>query len=405
MLRTDNRSRVYPDLANVLIALRLDPDMAGVLAYDEMRQTALLMNRPPSAPRAKPVAPGLPRQLTDDDVARIQEWLQSFDLPRIGREIVGQAVHVRAREDRFHPIRDYLAGIVWDGEPRLDTWLADCMGAEGPPEYLQTVGRMFLIAMVARVYRPGCKCDYMLILEGPQGVLKSQACSILAGEYFSDDLPDIHNKDSKQHLRGKWLIEVSELATFKRAESEALKAYLSRQVERYRAPYGHEQTEEPRQCVFIGSVNPKGGYLKDETGARRFWPVRVSKVDIPRLAARRDQLFAEAVDRFHHGEQWWPDPEVERLLIAPEQLARFEPDIWEQPIKEFLLGKSRTTILEICIGALGYTKSGTIFYNPGGTPINRIGAVDQTRIGNVLTALDWEPKRDKQERWWQKMTR
>jgi predicted P-loop ATPase len=405
MLRADPRGRVYPDLANVLIALRLDPDIADCFGFDEMRQTALLMNRPPSAPRSRPVAPELPRPLTDDDVARVQEWLQSLELPRIGREIVGQAVHVRAREFRFHPVKDYLEELVWDGTERLSDWLTTCMGAEGPPEYLRIIGRMFLISMVARIYRPGCKCDYMLILEGPQGIEKSRACSILAGDYFSDDLPDIHNKDSKQHLRGKWLIEVSELATFKRAESEALKAYLSRQVERYRAPYGHEPIEEPRQCVFIGSVNPKGGYLKDETGARRFWPIKVTRVDTAKLAEWRDQLFAEAVERFNFGEQWWPDPEVERLIIAPEQLARFEPDIWEQPIREFLLGKTRSTVLEICVGCLGYTKSGTMFFSPGGTPINRIGAVDAGRIANVLTAMGWEPKRNEHERWWQPLTR
>jgi hypothetical protein len=405
LLRADNRHRVYPDLANVLIGLRLDPDIKDCFAFDEMRQAALLMERTPSAPRSRPPALGWPRQLTDDDIGRVQEWLQSLGLPRIGREIVAQAVHMRAREASFHPIRDYLDNLVWDGEPRLSEFLPRYFGAEGILEYLRAIGRMFLISMVARVYQPGVKCDYMLILEGPQGNEKSKACNILAGDYFSDDLPDIHNKDSKQHLRGKWLIEVSELATFKRAASEALKAYLTRQVERYRAPYGREPIEEPRQCVFVGSINPKGGYLKDETGARRFWPAKVTNVDVDALAQDRDQLFAEAVERYHSGEHWWPDREFERQIIAPEQLARFEPDVWEQPIKNFLLDKSKTTVLEICIGALGYTMAGSVFLSPNGTPINRIGAVDQGRIANVLTALAWEPQRNNQERWWQPVTR
>jgi hypothetical protein len=405
LLRRDLRGRPYPDLANALIALRLDVAMADVLAFDEMRQMAILRTVPPTAPRAKAVAPGLPRQLTDDDVARIQEWLQSLDLPRIGREIIGQAAHVRAREARFHPVRDYLDSRQWDGTGRLNDFLPRYFGADGSADYLTAIGPMFLISMVARIMEPGCKCDYMLILEGPQGSEKSKACAILAGDYFSDDLPDIHNKDSKQHLRGKWLIEISELAAFRRAESEPLKAYLSRQVERYRAPYGHEPIAEPRQCVFVGSVNPKGGYLKDETGGRRFWPVKVRRVDAVALARDRDQLFAEAVERYRMGEHWWPDPAIEQLLIAPEQLARFEPDVWEHPVKEFLIGKARATILEICVGALGYTKSGSMFFAPGGTPINRISSVDTIRIASILTGLSWEPKRDMHERWWQPMTR
>jgi predicted P-loop ATPase len=378
----DDRDRIFPNLANVLIALRADPSIEDAFAFDEMLRAATLVKRLPVAPNGEPTETDpIPRPVRDEDVSQLQEWLQHQGLPRIGKDTVHQAVDQRALERAFHPVRDWLDGLEWDGKARLNGWLQIYLGATGLQHYLAAIGRMFLIAMVARIFLPGCKVDYVLVLEGDQGVEKSKGCAVLAGQWFSDALPDIHAKDARQHLRGKWLVEIAELAAFTRAESEALKAFITRDCERYRPPYGHKEVAEPRQCVFIGTTN-RSVYIKDETGGRRFWPVAVDHVNVEALAHDRDQLFAEAVDRYRHGEQWWPDPAFERLNIKPEQDSRYDDDPWEGPIKEYVETLSRVRVTDIARLALGFDA------------MARIGTADQRRIAGVLASLGWKPGRD-----------
>lgn len=230
--------------------------------------------------------------------------------------------------------------------------------------------------MVARILDPGCKADHMLVLEGSQGTLKSTACQILADRWFSDALPDVGHKDASQHLRGKWLIEAAEMHALSKAETALLKAFLTRRIERYRPPYGRLEVIEPRQCVFIGSTN-KEAYLRDETGGRRFWPVRCGYVDIEALKRDRDQLFAEAMAAYRNGEPWWPDKDFERLHIAPQQDRRFEADAWEEAVSNWLANRDDATVAEVASGALHIMK-------------DRLGTAEQRRIAAILERLGWE---------------
>ena len=322
----DERGKPINNLANVLTALRNNSSLCDAIALDEMLQRPFLMKALPGEIHAEKF---LPRPLTDQDVTRIQEMIQIVGLKSIGKDVVHNAVDVRAEDCKFHPVRDYLHSIKWDGTKRLNNWLHVYLGAEQTP-YAEGIGPMFLTSMAARVLEPGCKADYMLVLEGPQGARKSTACALLGGKWFSDNLPDVTGgKDVSQHLAGKWLIEIAEMSAMSRAETAHLKAFVTRTVEKYRPSYGRKEVSQPRQCVFIGTTN-NSTYLRDETGGRRFWPLKIGEIDVEALQNDRDQLLAEAVKRYYEGGKWHPDAKFEREHIYPEQNARFETDAWEE---------------------------------------------------------------------------
>jgi predicted P-loop ATPase len=320
-------------------------------------------------------------------VAKLQKWLQRAGLVNLGKETAHQAVDLRAHQRRFHPVRDFLEGLQWDGTPRLSTFFPKYFGSDDT-NYTRAIGPMFLISMVARILRPGCKADHMPVLEGEQGTLKSTACEILGGAYFSDNLPDVTSgKDVSQHLRGKWLIEVAEMHAMGKAEASLLKSFISRTHERYRPSYGRKDVIEPRQCVFIGTTN-RETYLRDETGGRRFWPIKTGDINIKALATDRGQIFAEAVARYRQGEQWWPDKEFERTHIMPEQAARYEADAWEEDIETYLLSSTRVTVGQVAKDALHID-----------TP--RIGRADQNRIIAAMGRLGWKRERPAGRKDWQ----
>lgn len=234
--------------------------------------------------------------LTDVDLVLMKRWLSDtvYQIEPPTSLILETAMAVAFR-NRVHPVREWLSGLKWDGTPRLATWIKRHLKGKAPEPFLSEVSQTFLIAMVKRVFEPGCQWDYVLILEGGQGKYKSSTARALAGDgWFMDNLPDLRDKDAMLNLQGKWLVELGELAGVKRSDFNLVKDYLSRRCDSVRSPYGRLREDIPRQSVFIGTVN-EGQYLKDPTGNRRFWPVRVGTCDVEGLKAEREQLFAEAM--------------------------------------------------------------------------------------------------------------
>jgi predicted P-loop ATPase len=320
--------------ANVASILDLHPDLEGVFGYDERSCKVCLMKAPPF-PYAD--CNKYPCTVDIDAVSfALIIWLRDrTGLEAASSEMVAKNLPTLAQKIPFDPIKDYFGGLEWDGVARLDTWLIDHAGAEDNL-YTRLVSSKWMIAAVARAFKPGCQVDNLLILEGAQGVGKSSLFRTLCKnpEWFTDTLPDLHNKEAALQLNGKLLIEVSELNTIKRSTNTDMKRFFSCTSDTYRAPYERTTKDVPRRCVFCGTTNEKQ-YTADATGARRFWPVAVGKesIDIKAIKQNRDLLWAEATSRFFDGEPWWLDND-QNLLAKQEQKLRRQEDMFEHSINE-----------------------------------------------------------------------
>lgn len=379
-----SKNSIYSNTTNALTAFRYCPRFEGVLRWNAFKQTVEVAGRPPWLAYRETFTP---HDMTDNDVTRAQAWLQDQGMVAMGDRATMNALVAAAHDDTYHPVRDYLSGLEWDGVPRIDTWLIDHLGAEDTP-LNRAFGAKSLIGAVARVMRPGCKLDTMLILEGPQGIGKSQALRALGGDWFIDYMPDLSSKDAMLQLQGAWIIEQAELASMKKGDVDRVKSFMSSPVDVFRAPYGRTTMSYPRQCALFGTINPGGnGYLKDETGDRRFWPVTCAvgwdagrKIDMADLTRARDQIWAEARVRFERDELWWLD---DRQLEKQAQTAtdeRYHADPWTDRVMDYAEGRSTVTTDEV-LHALGL-------------PVKDWTRADQMRVGGILRKAGWERRRD-----------
>ena len=285
------------------------------------------------------------REWTDEDDRNLTRLIQSrLEIPKTSIEVVHDAVQLVSSQNVCNPLEDFLSACrkKWDGRYRLETWLSVVFGCE-QSDYHASVGRCWLVSMVARALSPGCKVDTMPILEGGQGVGKSTALQILGGDWFSECHESITSKDFFGVLNGKWLLEISEMHSFSRGEKERIKGIISCQTDRYRVPYARNTADFPRSCVFAGTTN-RGDWNNDETGARRFWPISCGAVNLTWLRETREQLFGEAVARYEAGESWW---DVDRTLQDAECERRLVQDTWQEALMRELEQHRSYTVRQI----------------------------------------------------------
>jgi putative DNA primase/helicase len=367
---------------NAIAILGGDEQWKGVLAWDAFRECVVTLRLPPWDASSAPTK-STTGEWTESDATRCQGWLSRHHAVDLPVSAVDQAVAVVAERRIVHPVRDWLGSLAWDETARVDDLFPKYFGAE-TNDYTIAIGARFLIGAVARVYKPGCKVDTTPVLEGLQGIGKSTAVNILAGEWFFDTPTTMGEKDSYQTLRGKWIGELSELDSLNRSEVTRVKAFLSARVDTYRPSFARRSRDFARQCVFVATTNAST-YLKDETGGRRFWPVRCRSIDLAALRRDRDQLWAEARVRFERGEAWHVDSAELAAACSTEQEERFVLDPWETPIATWLARPDRQTA--------GVTTTDVIAEALNIEIGNRDRATE-TRVGSILRRLKWESGRE-----------
>ena len=339
-------------VGNAYIAISLHPDWRGVIAYDLHAQRVVKRVPPPYALGRAGDWDGM-----DDSFTAF--WLSTHvGLETLSSMQAAEAVEMAARDAAFDPVVEHLDGLAWDGTPRLDHWLVDYFGAPSG-DYTRLVGRWWVLGMVKRAFEPGCKFDFMPILEGPQGRGKSTALEVLAHPWFGNTDFVVGDKDSLAVIQGKWLYEIAELDSFNKADTTRVKSFVSRQVDEFRPAYGRRVVRLPRRVVFVGTTN-QFEYFKDASGNRRFWPIRcLDMIDLEGLAEARDQLFAEAVMRLRAGDRCYPTLEEQELLLSPEQQGREIVDSWEDAVHRYLEDvdidgrrRDQVGVFDLLVGAL-----------------------------------------------------
>lgn len=376
-LQKSDKGAPLNTIANVMLIMAHDPALAGMLGHNEFTSQSLMLRHAPPPEEGQAPLPGpYPRPWGAEDVALVQAYVQRIWIPKASRQMIEDAMLAEAAHRRFHPIRDWLGALRWDGVSRIDTWLCQVFGCPDD-DYHRAIGARFLIAAVRRIRQPGCKFDHMPVFEGDQGIGKSTVCKALFGPAnFSDAIPEeLASRDAALALLGVWALEFSEIQHLIRNEVEVIKAFLSRSTDRYRPPYGKSYVERPRQGVLIGTTNTTD-YLRDTSGNRRIWPVRCLFADVEWVEANRDHLWAEAAAREASGEAIWLHEQEAREQAAQAQSDRMSEDVWADLVRDHISGRREARIPDILTTAIGI-------------PRERQGKREEMRVANILTSFGW----------------
>lgn len=388
MIRTE-KGAIKPLPENIVTLFKLHQVLRGVFGYDLRTQQTMILKKPPW-----PDSGIYPRTITDNDDTEATAWTNRVGIHTSSVPLVSSALTSAAADSPYDGVVDWLDGLPqWDRCERIDHWLLQAVGCPDT-QYHRAVSTKFLISLVARALRPGCKVDDMLVLVGRQGTLKSTLlCEVVSGPgdwAFSDCLGDIHNpKEYVTSMMGPWLIEVAELASFNKREVEAVKKFLSTSKDRFRMPYARRAIEIPRRGVVAGTSN-NSAFLLDATGNRRFWPVDTEEINLGPLRRDREQLFAEAIYRFKEGATWHLEGS-EALEAMEEQERHRNYDPWEELIINYVDGaegvqdlatmtRYEVTLTEIIDNVLRL---------PPGQAHHGVNA----RVGTIMRLLGWEKSR------------
>lgn len=406
-LETEGKNgKIKNTINNAVLILQNDENLKGCLGFNEFEQRETALK---ALPWDRNVS-HYPRPLSDSDDAELRLYLERcYDLTNKGQ--IADAVIVVSRANSYHPVRDYLDAVEWDGVERLDTLFIDLFGVADTP-YVRAVTRKAFCAAVARIYRPGCKFDYVTVIVGEQGIGKSTTLAKMGGDWFSDSVSTLVGREALESIQGSWLIELGELASLKKADIDAVKHFISKKEDRFRVAYGKRIEHFPRRCVFFGTTNEED-FLRDVSGNRRFWVVDckgcTGRLDFKEYltGATIAQLWGEAKERYTQGEPLYlaeegleeeariiQDKHLEkddRSGLINEYLERLLPENWDtlDPYQrrnwlsdENNVGtveRQRTCILEIWAECLGKDP-------------NSITRRDSYEISRIMKSLrDWKP--------------
>ncbi len=318
-LEVDKLGQYKSTIENISLILENDENLKGKIALNEFSHRTMIKG---NLPWHRLLNKKEGDQWKDSDDSSLRHYIEK--VYRITSPMkINDGLLIVEEKNKFHPIRDYFNSLVWDGVKRVDNLFIDYLGASDT-KYNRMVTRKALVAGVARIFNPGVKFDYMLVLVGKQGVGKSHILSLLGQNWYSDSFNTVQGKEAYEQLQDAWIIEMAELTAAKKAETEAVKHFISKREDIYRVAYGKRVTKFPRQCVFFGTTNEMD-FLKDKTGNRRFWPVMVEKHRIKKNLWREDikaeihQIWAEAVELWKMGEELFLELELEEQAVKIQE--------------------------------------------------------------------------------------
>ncbi len=334
-LEVDKKGRYKNTINNIVIILENDPVLKGKIALNEFsHQITIKHNLPWLKVKNKKYGD----IWTDADDSNLRHYLERVYNIK-SQQAIFDAISVVARKKSFHPIKDYLKSTTWDKKPRIENLFIDYLGANNN-EYTKAVARKMLVAAVARIMNPGVKFDYMAVFVGPQGIGKSYLINLLGKDWYSDSINTVQGKEAYEQLQEAWIVEMAELSATKKAESEAVKHFISKREDIYRVAYGRRVEKFPRQCVFFGTTN-EDEFLKDKTGNRRYWPIKVGVNKIKKSIFKDlneneiNQIWAEAVYLYGCGEKLILEGNALKMAIENQE-KHLDESPKEGMIREYL---------------------------------------------------------------------